>query len=323
MTRYYCHKCNRQCNVTNDDFGDVRCTGCNDTFVEEIQSSGSSPATPTVTTMPPFGGAIPVNENPFGGFPDSPFSRLFSQAFAAAGSSGPPNPSAGRDSQDIGGPSSRSTTSDTGRASRPGHASRPRVPPTQNQQTGTGDEDPMAVFIQSIFAGLGQTAQRAQREGSNQGAPNPNLTQGSTPARFSFVQIISGPDHEGGGASIFAPNTSLQDYAWGTNGLDNILTALLNQVADQEQNTALRPEDIKRLPITKVTQEHCEKGTQCTTCMETFALDEEVAQLNCKHIFHKACIEPWLQRKNTCPICRTTIDPSEWGPHIADIDELD
>jgi len=42
-----------------------------------------------------------------------------------------------------------------------------------------------------------------------------------------------------------------------------------------------------------------------------------------QHIFHKACIEPWLQRKNTCPICRTTIDPSEWGPRIADIDELD
>jgi len=40
------------------------------------------------------------------------------------------------------------------------------------------------------------------------------------------------------------PNTTLQDYAWGTNGLDNILTALLNQVADQEQNTALRPEGI-------------------------------------------------------------------------------
>jgi len=26
----------------------------------------------------------------------------------------------------------------------------------------------------------------------------------------------------------------------------------------------------------------CDKGMQCTTCMETFALDEEVAQLNCK-----------------------------------------
>uniref|UniRef100_A0A1I8BLY6 RING-type E3 ubiquitin transferase n=1 Tax=Meloidogyne hapla TaxID=6305 RepID=A0A1I8BLY6_MELHA len=69
MTRYYCHKCSRQCSVANDNFGDVRCTSCNDTFVEEIQSAGSSPVTPTATTTPPFTGAIPVNENPFVMFP--------------------------------------------------------------------------------------------------------------------------------------------------------------------------------------------------------------------------------------------------------------
>ncbi|KAL7079947.1 hypothetical protein ACQ4LE_000209 [Meloidogyne hapla] len=319
MTRYYCHKCSRQCSVANDNFGDVRCTSCNDTFVEEIQSAGSSPVTPTATTTPPFTGAIPVNENPFVMFPDSPFSRLFSQIFGGAGSSGQSSPSNNRDFQvyDFGGPSSRSMGSDV-----PSHTSRPHVHPTQNQRIGTDDEDPMTLLLQSIVAGLGQTAQRG---GNNPGTAGntTHFTHGSTPARFSYVQIIRGPDQEGGGPTIFGANPTLQDYAWGPNGLDNILTALLNQVGEQEQNTVLRPEDIKRLPMTKVTQEHVDKGTQCTTCMETFTLGEEVAQLNCKHIFHKACIEPWLQRKNTCPICRTAINPNDWGPRIADVDELD
>lgn len=66
-----------------------------------------------------------------------------------------------------------------------------------------------------------------------------------------------------------------------------------------------------------------DNGTQCVTCMETFDIKENVAQLNCQHIFHRPCIEPWLKKHNTCPICRKEVNPKEWGPKITDFDELD
>ena len=44
----------------------------------------------------------------------------------------------------------------------------------------------------------------------------------------------------------------------------------------------------------------------CVICLEYFG-DEllTVAQIaSCKHYFHINCIKLWLERENTCPICR-------------------
>ncbi|KAI1718130.1 ring finger domain-containing protein [Ditylenchus destructor] len=146
-----------------------------------------------------------------------------------------------------------------------------------------------------------------------------NLAQGNeVPTRLTF-QI--GGDGEG---SPFQLHGNVNDYAWGEGGIDHIVTQLLNQFeGGPEQH--IRPEDLHRLPMTQVTQAQVDNGNQCATCMDTFKLNENVAQLECQHIFHRECIEPWLRKRNTCPICRSVVDPKNWGPspEIADIDELD
>lgn len=118
--------------------------------------------------------------------------------------------------------------------------------------------------------------------------------------------------------------SNLQNYAFGDANFEQIITQLLN---GYEQQAGLTEADLRRLPMTNVTQEHVDNGTQCTTCMDTFALAEEVAQLDCRHVFHKACIVPWLQRQKTCPICRHEVEPQRWpedpARRIADVDELD
>ncbi|CAD5206672.1 unnamed protein product [Bursaphelenchus okinawaensis] len=134
------------------------------------------------------------------------------------------------------------------------------------------------------------------------------------------VHIQIGRGNNGGGVT-----TNLGDYALGDANFDEIITQLLN---GYEQNIGLSKSDIKRVPIINVTSTHVENGTQCTTCFDNFELDQEVAQLNCKHIFHKDCITPWLERQKTCPICRQPVDPSQWPEGekdrvITDVDELD
>jgi hypothetical protein len=43
--------------------------------------------------------------------------------------------------------------------------------------------------------------------------------------------------------------------------------------------------DIPQLVMVKVDQERVDDGAQCTTCLETFELDEDVVKLDCQVFF--------------------------------------
>ncbi|XP_036604758.1 E3 ubiquitin-protein ligase RNF126-like [Trichosurus vulpecula] len=96
------------------------------------------------------------------------------------------------------------------------------------------------------------------------------------------------------------------DYAWGANGLDVIITQLLNQF----ENTGPPPADkekIQALPTIQVTEEHVGSGLECPVCKDDYTLGENVRQLPCNHLFHDGCIVPWLEQHDTCPVCRKSL----------------
>nr|XP_043885392.1 E3 ubiquitin-protein ligase RNF128-like [Solea senegalensis] len=45
----------------------------------------------------------------------------------------------------------------------------------------------------------------------------------------------------------------------------------------------------------------------CAVCIEAYKAGDVVTVLTCDHIFHKACIEPWLLDRRTCPMCKCDI----------------
>ncbi|XP_047437068.1 E3 ubiquitin-protein ligase RNF128a [Mugil cephalus] len=45
----------------------------------------------------------------------------------------------------------------------------------------------------------------------------------------------------------------------------------------------------------------------CAVCIESYKAGDVVTILTCDHFFHKACIEPWLLEKRTCPMCKCDI----------------
>ncbi|KAG6600727.1 putative RING-H2 finger protein ATL19, partial [Cucurbita argyrosperma subsp. sororia] len=50
------------------------------------------------------------------------------------------------------------------------------------------------------------------------------------------------------------------------------------------------------------------KYTDCAICLEEFENGEDCQIfVVCKHIFHYSCIQRWLRRNMTCPICRSPI----------------
>ena len=42
---------------------------------------------------------------------------------------------------------------------------------------------------------------------------------------------------------------------------------------------------------------------QCGICMDTFQDGEELKKLFCSHIYHKDCLNQWIQAKKDCPLC--------------------
>lgn len=46
----------------------------------------------------------------------------------------------------------------------------------------------------------------------------------------------------------------------------------------------------------------------CSICLNPFHVGLKVKKTKCNHIFHKECINSWLEKNLTCPICRTVIN---------------
>jgi len=64
-------------------------------------------------------------------------------------------------------------------------------------------------------------------------------------------------------------------------------------------------------------QEQC--AMQCSICTEVLRVGDQVQQLPChsSHLFHPACLAPWLSKSNACPVCREVrrVLVSRWTPN--------
>lgn len=149
-----------------------------------------------------------------------------------------------------------------------------------------------------------------RRSGSNRGRqeaiPIENFIQ-------DFILNLSGglghPGTQDGQTPVFNIRLFLGnpgDYVWGRDGLDAIVTQLLNQM-DGTGPPPLPQKQIAAIPRTTVTQSQVDSKLQCSVCWDDFKLAETVRQLPCQHLYHDKCIEPWLKIHGTCPICRQSL----------------
>ncbi|GAA0170626.1 hypothetical protein LIER_24849 [Lithospermum erythrorhizon] len=66
------------------------------------------------------------------------------------------------------------------------------------------------------------------------------------------------------------------------------------------------------LPVMKYS-DIIEPPERCAVCLYDFDGNDEIRRLrNCVHIFHKNCLDRWLDHdQKTCPLCRTQFVPED------------
>ncbi|XP_032303313.1 E3 ubiquitin-protein ligase RNF130 isoform X4 [Coturnix japonica] len=73
--------------------------------------------------------------------------------------------------------------------------------------------------------------------------------------------------------------------------------------------------DAAKKAVGKLTTRTVKKGDKetdpdfdhCAVCIESYKQNDVVRILPCKHVFHKACVDPWLSEHCTCPMCKLNI----------------
>ncbi|CAN8256172.1 unnamed protein product [Cochlearia groenlandica] len=101
---------------------------------------------------------------------------------------------------------------------------------------------------------------------------------------------------------------NLDEYG-GIQGDVDEIDALLNQLFESAAAYNSHPPASKRaveeLLVVEITEEEASNGgIFCAICKDEIVVEEKVKRLPCRHYYHGECIVPWLEIRNTCPVCR-------------------
>ncbi|KAK1403030.1 hypothetical protein POM88_002635 [Heracleum sosnowskyi] len=69
--------------------------------------------------------------------------------------------------------------------------------------------------------------------------------------------------------------------------------------------------------------ENREEVIKCSVCLENLTEGMELSAYPCSHMFHTSCLDPWLERVDTCPNCRYNLEDAEedWLKDLLDLNE--
>ena len=93
------------------------------------------------------------------------------------------------------------------------------------------------------------------------------------------------------------------------NNFDNIMNNLMMMDNNKYGNPPASKNAVEKLKKIKLDKEKIneflnKKNNFCAVCKDAFNTGEECLVMPCEHFFHGGCIIPWLNLRNSCPVCR-------------------
>ncbi|EKM75523.1 hypothetical protein AGABI1DRAFT_116356 [Agaricus bisporus var. burnettii JB137-S8] len=112
------------------------------------------------------------------------------------------------------------------------------------------------------------------------------------------------------------------DHSIVTGGPDNLesfeaLLELVEMLGSAKASTASK-DDIEKSGLEVIKRSQLEMYERekkvssncverCLICLDEYEEEDEIRVMNCRHAFHRGCVDTWLQTgKNNCPACRST-----------------
>jgi hypothetical protein len=100
-------------------------------------------------------------------------------------------------------------------------------------------------------------------------------------------------------SSIVIPNTALNQPT----SYPDVKNVVTDEILD---------ENTKKLLFKNLDSNLKTNYKTCSICIDDYDDESEIRQLNCNHVFHITCIDPWLLKESyKCPLCRDDTLPHE------------
>lgn len=177
--------------------------------------------------------------------------------------------------------------------------------------------------------------QTTQHQEQNQGNLHQNLYFNSIFNDSLFGQFFTSPfaNRINSSRSIIVDNIFMPEFIqfgssnnatfrdnFSSNFRSNILDSsffmdILNQMQNQSNDDGVRPTSkkaLEKLKVFKLEKSHCKEDKEtgknelpnCIVCMTDIEINSDTLLIPCGHMFHDKCIRLWLEKHNTCPVCR-------------------
>ncbi|KOS15435.1 fog: e3 ubiquitin ligase [Malassezia pachydermatis] len=171
------------------------------------------------------------------------------------------------------------------------------------------DQQPDTNLIPCVLVGVRSLRAEERLMGGDDALPRDG--DQNRPGVSRFVLFVSGGRyHEQHPLLVARPRDAGRDLMFMMELL-GAMTAMSNKrptasAADIERSGLLKVR-ASELPALKeagrVTENTSEK---CLVCLDEWQDDDECRILSCKHAFHAACVDQWLEHNsNSCPLCRS------------------
>ncbi|KAK9098658.1 hypothetical protein Syun_025703 [Stephania yunnanensis] len=89
-----------------------------------------------------------------------------------------------------------------------------------------------------------------------------------------------------------------------THSLEQLLEQLAASVIRRRGAPPASASFVDSLPCVVITEEHGKDNLICAICKDPLSVGAIVKRLPCAHLYHPPCILPWLNARNSCPLCR-------------------
>ncbi|WCJ35913.1 RING/U-box superfamily protein [Euphorbia peplus] len=99
----------------------------------------------------------------------------------------------------------------------------------------------------------------------------------------------------------------LTAYQWQLNFAD-ISYDEIHDTRGEVTSTGLSGDSLKKLPCHILDESLAKQTICCTICLQNISIGEIVRSLpRCHHTFHLTCVDKWLIRHGSCPVCRQEV----------------